>query len=434
MTSVASPRALRITCAIGTILVAVQLAWLVPFILDVNRGTWGPGLTGPLPSAHSCVSAYWTANEAIEQTPDVYAESVASIPQADKTAIRVPRKLGPLNIDAYEYPPTFLLLPRLLTFVAHDFWAFRRVWFVLNFVVVIAAVILVARRLDRANGTGAIWLTPFVIAAPAIIATFQIGNAQLAVIAASMLAMLLFERRSKAAGGLLLAYVTVAKLYPGVLVLFLLLRRDWRAAWWTVGFGSALVAISMAAFGLAPFEAFLDHVPKLMSGEAFPAFRNPAAVGINGSIPGIVFKLGLFGVPGMNFEAMRIVGWLYTLVVIAGTTWLALRVRDDRLAPLVWLAILILATLRSPFLPTYAPFPSMWLATLLAALAWRRGPREAVPAIVCWCVLAIGFGPGGLPPRWSAVWSTLQTGVAFGLLVLAYRENKRKPSRPTLGS
>ena len=41
----------------------------------------------------------------------------------------------------------------------------------------------------------------------------------------------------------------------------------------------------------------------------------------------MVFKLRLWGVPHMGFDAMRIVGWIYTLVVVAGTVWLARRVR-----------------------------------------------------------------------------------------------------------
>ena len=60
-----------------------------------------------------------------------------------------------------------------------------------------------------------------------------------------------------------------------------------------------------------------------MSGEAFSAFRNPGAIGNNGSVPGLIFKLKLWGVPHMGFEAMRIVGWIYTLVVVAGVAWLA---------------------------------------------------------------------------------------------------------------
>ena len=59
---------------------------------------------------------------------------------------------------------------------------------------VVAAVILVARRFDRALGTHALALTPFVLLAPAVVITFIIGNVQLAIIAVSMVAMLMFER------------------------------------------------------------------------------------------------------------------------------------------------------------------------------------------------------------------------------------------------
>lgn len=164
-----------------------------------------------------------------------------------------------------------------------------------------------------------------------------------------------------------------------------------------------------------------DHAPKLMSGEAFPAFRNPPAIAVNGSVPGIVFKLGLFGVPHMGFEAMRIVGWLYTLVVIGGAAWLALRARPQGREPLVWLAILVLTTMRSPFLPTYAAFPTSWLAVFGAALAWRDG-RPVWPWAAAWLMLAVGFGAGGIDPLTAAVWTTLQTILAFALLIVVMRQ------------
>jgi alpha-1,2-mannosyltransferase len=333
----------------------------------------------------------------------------------------VARMMGPLRIDAYEYPPTFLLLPRVLARITPDFWGFRRLWFALNLAIVVGVAVALARRLDRALGTHAVWLTPFVIAAPPIVSTFQAGNVQLAIIAVSALAMLLLERRACVVGGLLLAYVIAGKLYPGVFVLYLLLRRDWRALAWTAGFGVALVAVSLAVFGWPSFAAFLQHAPKLLSGEAFPAFRNPLAVSVNGSVPGLVFKLGLFGVPHMDYAAMRILGWIYTLVVIGGVVWLSLRARPQGREPLVWLAILVLATMRSPFLPTYAAFPSLWLAMLVASLAWRE-ERPVLPVMLCWCMLAVGFGPGGIPPTWNAIWTTLQTVIAFVLLAVTMRQ------------
>ena len=148
--------------------------------------------------------------------------------------------------------------------------------------------------------------------------------------------MLLFERRWYAAGRAAARLRRrSSKLFPGVLVLYLLLRRDWRA----VGLDRGVErrrSRSWRSPRSAPRRIAIscDHMPKLLSGEAFPAFRNPDAIGVNQSVPGLVFKLKLFGVPHMDFTAMRIVGWLYTVVVVAGTAWLALRAAPRGREPL----------------------------------------------------------------------------------------------------
>ena len=68
----------------------------------------------------------------------------------------------------------------------------------------------------------------------------------------------------------------------------------------------------------------------------------------------------------MGFPAAKVVGWIWTVVIVAITVVLARRTRDDR-EILSWLAVLVLATLRSPFLPqAYGAMPPLWLLTLLA--------------------------------------------------------------------
>src|SRR6185295_15132481 len=121
--------------------------------------------------------------------------------------------------------------------------------------------------------------------------------------------------------------------------------------------GVALTIIALFAFGSQTFEAFLKHLPGILGGEAFPAFRNPHAVAINVSIPGIIFKLKLFGMQSMGFGESKILGWIYTLVLVAIIFVVA---RMKTYNALVWLSILILATLPSPFLPlAYATFPPL---------------------------------------------------------------------------
>ena len=334
----------------------------------------------------------------------------------------MPRKpnLGPFLVDVYEYPPTFLPLPRLMAAATPDFWQFRRLWFALNLAGVALCLVAIARRFDTALGTQAVWLTPWVLASPAIVGTLQAGNVQLLFVGAAVAAMLLFERQRHAFGGAILAYAIVSKLFPGVLLFYLLLRRDWRAVGWTAAWSVALAALTLADVGAAPFVAFLEHLPRLLSGEAFPAFRNVNAIAVNESIPGLVFKVGLLGGPSLGFGAMRILGWVYTLVVVGVTAWLALRPARRGREPLVWIVILVLATMRSPFLPMYATFPSLWLATLIAALGWQQR-RVHWPVIAWWVVLAIGFGQGFLPPPVTAVWTFVHTIAAFALVATAIR-------------
>jgi alpha-1,2-mannosyltransferase len=420
-TPASMPASVRRLFAVGALLLIGQLLLASAFILNPNLARWDGRPWTPQRSNHSCVSSYWIACEHIRSAPDIFAEEIYSIPQANPVAPRVPRPIGPLLIDQYEYPPAFLVLPRLIRVVAGDFWGFRRVWFALNLVAVVAGVVLIAARFDRALGTHALWLTPFVAVAPAIVITFVMGNVQLAIISVSMIAMVLFERKQHAAGGVLLAYALVSKLYPGLLVLYLLLRRDWRAVAWIALCSLAFVAISIADFGSGPYVAFATHMPKLMSGEAFPAFRNPVAIAVNESIPGLVFKLGLFGVPQMGFAAARAVGWAYTVIAVVLTARLALRPMATGREPLAWIAILILATMRSPFLPTYAPFPSMWAATLLAALTWDRRSGIFITAVAGWVVLAFTFGTGGAPPAVNAIWTFVHTVAAFVLVALVLR-------------
>jgi hypothetical protein len=413
----AAPRAYRLAFGAGAVLLLVQLVPLTVFIIDPTVAAWRPTPWTPMSSRHACSTAYWTACDAAARGERLYDEALSTIPQRDPTAPRIPRAMGPVAIDPYEYPPSFLPVPALLRQVTGDFWGFRRLWFALTLAAVAVVAVLVARRLDRVMGTNALWLTPYLLTAPTMIATLYMGNVQLAAIAAAMAAMVLFERGRFAAGGLALGWVTAGKLFPGLLVVYLLLRREWRAAAWTTAWVAAFALASLAMYGATPWIEFLHEMPRLLSGEAFAAFRNPNAIANNQSVPGLVFKLKLAGVPHMDFAAMRILGWAYTAAILAVTAWLALRARPQGREPLVWLSILFLATMRSPFLPTYAAFPTLWLGTLVLATSDGR-PAVARATVAIIALVSLSWGIGFLPPLANASWTTLQTIAAFALVTI----------------
>ena len=383
----AAPRGLKVVSLLAAVLALVQLARLAAFIVDPSRTEASTVPWSRWEARHSCVTAYYVAGKAVPDVPNVYDDALYSLP-GDPTAPRKPRLLDGFPVDVYEYPPPFLLLPRALFLVAPDFLRFRMIWFAFNLAVVLAVMLAVARRLGPVAGTRALLLSSLVWASLPLVNAFQKENVQMTIVALSVLAMLLFEKERWAWGGFVLAFAIASKLYPGMLVPYLLVRRKWRAVGWTAAFGAAIFLVSLLDTGWTPYAAFLGHLPALLSGEAFPAFRNPMAMAINFSLPGLAFKLKLFGVPGMGFAAAKVFGWVSTLAALALIVRAA-RSPEERDNPRTWLAIVLLATLCSPFLPqSYACFPPLWLLTLLAAPA-APAARALAGTLLGWVVLSV---------------------------------------------
>ncbi|HET9317721.1 MAG TPA: glycosyltransferase family 87 protein [Vicinamibacteria bacterium] len=361
--------ALKALSALATVGAIVMLGRLTLFMADPQLVRFSPHPSSRFESRHCCLTAYYVAGQLAGEGRDPYDPALYRAPEDDGKGVRKPRQMGVFNVDQYEYPPPFLLLPRLFTAVVPDFLRLRALWFALNLGLLFTGVVVTARLLEGAAATRAFLLSPLVWPAWATLSLLQKGNVQGTIFVLALLGMALHERRRHVAGGALLAFAVVSKLYPGPLVAYLLVRRQWRAAAWTVGFGIAFALASLLDTGWGPQAGFLHHLPGLLGGQAFPAFRNPLAIAINYSIPGLAFKARLFDVPGMGYGAARVIGTTCTLAVLAAIAWVGQRRVPASRQPLVCLALLLLASLCSPFLPQgYAGFPPIWLLTLLAAL------------------------------------------------------------------
>jgi alpha-1,2-mannosyltransferase len=417
----------------AAVLALVLLSRLTVFMIDSTRTEYSIVPSSDFEVRHSCLTAYFVAADVVRRTPNVYDTALYAARDDDPTKPRKPQMMGIFRVDQYEYPPPFLLAPRAVSVVAPGFLRLRASWFGLSGLVLLAGLLVAARGMAPEAGTRALLLAPVVLASLGTLSTLQKGNVQLAVIAIGVLAMTALERQRRALGGALLAFVTVAKLYPGLLVLYLLFRRDWRGVMWTAAFAVLFVALTIVDVGWQPFAAFRDHFSGLLSGEAFPAFRNPSAVAANLSIPGIVFKLKLLGLGDMGFGAARVVGTVYMIVAIAATVLLAQRTPRDGAGPIIWLTVLLLATLRSPFLPwTYGTFPALWLLTLLVAAhvprAWTL-PQFLVAALLLALAVPVDFP---LDPRVKALISTIPQVLMVALAIIGVRRRGLDTSvRPT---
>ena len=116
---------------------------------------------------------------------------------------------------------------------------------------------------------GSAWLPALWLAPPTLVG-FQYGNFQTGIIAISVIAMVAFTWRRDVSGSVLLAFVTLGKLFPGVLVAALVARRRWRALALTAASALVLVMLALLMFGRKPFDDFASYqIPAIASGAAF---------------------------------------------------------------------------------------------------------------------------------------------------------------------
>jgi hypothetical protein len=330
---------------------------------------------------HSCLSAHFqSARLQREGVPNVYERTHYEGPNGE------PKFVGGLVVDVFIYPPPFLLLSRLALALSEDFSVWRAVWFGIEGTAVAAglvAVALVARGEARRR---MLLLSPVVWLSVPVLTTLQFGNFHLVAVAGAMFAMLALERGHHALGGGLLAGLALAKVFPGILVLLLLLERRWRSLAWTAGLAVVLVVVAWVVLGEAPFRAMAAYnLPRLASGDALETqFAHPDTIAANHAFFGLVQKLSLLGVPHMGKEVAVAASWLYTGALVAAAA-VGARVGSDPVSrALVWLALLQLASLRSPFTPdTYAKFPLLWiLVLLLSRRSWSGWPLAGMIALL----------------------------------------------------
>jgi alpha-1,2-mannosyltransferase len=380
--------------ALVAVVTSAQLAW---FVHDPAATAHSVLPFNAFFRTHSCLSSYTEAARLLaDPRANVY-----------DPAAYMDRRIGPLEIDLYQYPPAFLLLPRAALAATGDFFTIRAVWHLAQVWLLAGAMLATAAWIGGRTGTTAALLgVVFWIAVPPRL-TVQIGNFQAAAFALPMLGLVLYERRRLFGGSALLGFAFVSKFFPGVLGLWLIGARQWRAVAATAAMGLFLTVLAFAVLGPTPFVHFAVYqVPRIFSGEAFFWIKEADASVINHSAYGFVSKLRTLGVPGATHETATVFASVYGLCTIAIGLVAGVRHRRSgdtateagraRTAQ-VWLALLTLASLRSPFTPdAYASIGTLWLLTLLAAATPDRSHAATAGLVLAGVSLSLVFD--GLVP------------------------------------
>jgi alpha-1,2-mannosyltransferase len=391
------------------ILVALAIVRTVAlsfFIVDPLRTGGSPRPFDTFYLNHNCLTAYVQGAElAHEHVDNIYAKE------------QYRGKFDRFILDEYYYPPQFLLFPGSLLALSSDFLDVRIGWFLFEVLAGLAGLWVLANFLDGERRRWALVAAAAFWASTPNLLTLQIGNLQSAAFALSLLAMIAFARGKAPLGGLLLAATTLAKIYPGILLVFLLFRRRYRDIGWTAAAGAVLTVLSALIYGLDPYYDFVnDMLPRIASGEAFAWLEIPQlwwVRAINSSIPGLGQKIGtLVGtLPPASVTKGLSVAFTLLLPVLA---WVAAkrstgdRVRDAQL----WIALISLGALRSPFVPdTYGLIGPLWLWLLL--VAEKRG--QDLPKLAALFV-PLAFVMPVVPLAWQNVGEPLLGPTAYILI------------------
>ena len=383
------PRTLFATLALIVFATAVlRVAGVTNFALDAKRTRYAHALGGP-GAKHNCMTCYViSAHLASRGAKNIYERGHYKSPKAPT---KYHEEIGEsFTIDHYPYPPQFLLLPKAFLLFSNSFFTIRTGWFFLTLVVLALAVIasgVYAGGLDR---NLALLFLPALFASQAVVMTLQIGNVQLLLLAACVLAMLCFAgegRVRNALGGALLAFAIVTKIWPGVLLFYHLCGKRWRPLAWTAGWLAVYSGLTLAVFGTAVFGDFINYqLPRLINGEAFGFMANAKQpLASNMSVNGLPHKLHFLGViadkpPLLTpWVVWSLTGFALALVAFAG--WRSRDMSHATRSPgrrlwqvRTWLAVLALVSLRSPFLPfTYGIVAPLWLTLFLLPGRGRVG-------------------------------------------------------------
>jgi hypothetical protein len=412
-------RVLAIVWFVAALLSVANSARIGIFIADPSQ-EWASAFP-PLRqlAQHQCFAAYVRAGDLAAQrqaslwNPADYAGPGSNEAPSAAVPPRV-RGLSAYLGDPFQYPPTFAVLPRAALWLSDDYQLLRVAWFGITAVGFWLAFLALAIWVGGRAGAGAVLLAPIAALSVPFMLCLQFGQAHLLVLAAAIGAMLQFARGRSLSGGLLLGIATTAKIFPGLLIIHLIVRRQWRAVAATIAAIGLLVGVSALVLGPATLTAYVsEYLPRLASGEAFSfAEKFPD----NYAPYGLAFKLSALGVEGADRHLAAQLAWGWGILALGLTVLGSLRASDRRHDAVLWLGILCLATLRSPLAPTYTAVGTLWLLSLGAgAMAPRRWLTTLVA--ISWVLLQ------GFPPVLSAGGNALVSFPAqlatIGLAVLA---------------
>lgn len=412
-------RKLMVLWAAGGLLALYSLGRMAVFLGDPSQVGYSFAPQVEFLVRHSCLTAYMHG-AILSKDPTANVYDMAFVDEAAGAVRPLPptaAHFAPFTLDAYGYPPPFLLLSRALLLSTTSFASQRVLFSAASLGLFMFACAAAARTLGGVAERRIWLLTPLFVASPVVIVTLQVGNFHLSAVALCVLCWVALERRRDGLTGTLLAAATLAKIFPGLLGVLLLVQRRWRAAALTCLAAAAFIALSVAVLGTKVWRDFLFyHLPNVQSGDALRFMAgNPREIALNLAPFGIPFKLEALGLASWGWVEARRFGSVFTVLLLVLAALAGRNVGSPRHRLTVWIALVLLASLRSPYA---APFILSTLVVLLLVLAAEVRSRRSLAAFAA--VIAAFLVPTPNPdPKTDIAVSLVRAALLYAFLVWA---------------
>ncbi len=287
------------------------------------------------------------------------------------------------NFSAYIYPPQFAWMGSWIARVRYE--TAQTCWVWINAGLWLACVGALIGRVLARRPVFAACLVILSLLYPPMAYSLSLGQVNIALFALIVSAAWLMARDRSVLAGALLGVAALVKPHLGLLWIYLLWKRQWRAAGSCVATVLILTGGALVSLGIEPFRTYVfDVLPKISGGQAYIA---------NQSVYGVLARVFISD-PAYLFtdRLMESHFWIDMLSLAAGLAIIVLTFRaiprDQRSSETVSLefAAVIGTLLLANKIATIHHFTWVWLAVPAYATAALRGaarpPRNEIIAFV----------------------------------------------------
>jgi hypothetical protein len=347
----------------------------------------------------------------------------------------ITQPMGPV----FKYPPFYAIM--LMPFTVYSMQTVFTGWFLLNVALLVFSTYLLSLRMWR----------PFRLAsyAPAYLIAIGVlnfrpvweslirGQMDIIILTAAMIALVLVQaRRAEWLAGIVLGIVTMIKLYPGLLVVYLLWRRRWRVI---VGFAATCIGLIVLSGVIVGWDMLWRYVTEILTVQTL-AIPWPE----DQSFDGFVARLFVPSSQTYWDTAVPFPGWArllfyaLDLITLGVTFWVLWRGRaEGRRFVLGYASVMPLMVVMWPL--SWIHYQTLMLLPLavMVFLLWERPAWGAIGLLLLSFVL-INFGNEYtvlIPRLEQGWWRLLQSYKLYGdLILLALLLWAGRPARQALAT